>query len=37
MKDPAIAKEIVRQLGNVSLSMLGAHNLIDLGNGLTSA
>lgn len=34
-KDPQIAKTIVTQLGNMSLNMLGAKNLLDLGNGLS--
>ena len=29
-----IANTIIQQLGNVTLSMLGAHTLIDLGDGL---
>ncbi len=34
-KDPQIAKTIVSQLGNMTLNMLGAKNLLDLGNGLS--
>lgn len=35
MKDPEIARTIVAQLGNLTLSMLGAQNLVDLGDGLS--
>ena len=34
-KDPQIARNIIAQLGNLTLSMLGAKNLLDLGNGLS--
>lgn len=34
-KDPQIARTIVSQLGNLSLSMMGAYNILDLGNGLS--
>ncbi len=32
--NPEIARTIIAQLGNLTLSMLGAKNLINLGNGL---
>lgn len=34
-KDPQIAKTIIAQLGNLTLTMLGAKSLLDLGNGLS--
>ena len=33
--NPAIAQTIISQLGNLSFRMLGAKNLLDLGNGLS--
>ena len=33
--NPAICKTIIAQLGNLTLSMLGAKSLLDLGNGLS--
>lgn len=34
-KDPQIARNIIAQLSNHTLAMLGAKNLLDLGNGLS--
>lgn len=35
MKDPTIARTIIEQLGNGTLYMLGAKDLLDLGDGLS--
>jgi len=34
MSNPQIAKTIISQLGNSTFAMLGAHMLVDLGDGL---